>query len=162
MAQRIDSHRHLRAATAFGPVLARTGAAFGRRLEGAAIEDGRRRFGFAPLREPQHRAQSLDNGVKHAGLAPALALLVHRRPGWQVMRHQAPRHPRSDYPGQTMKHLAPAVRPLGRLFGHQGQVWGYQSPFLITDITRICFARHSAGLTERWRVCHTANVASSP
>jgi hypothetical protein len=40
------------------------------------------------------------------------------------------------------------VLPLGDFFGHQGQIRGYQSLFLITDITGIGFARHCTASRE--------------
>ena len=106
---------HLRAAPAFGPVIPRPRAAFGCRLEGATIKDRCRGFCLAALGPPQHRAQILHDGVKHAGLEPALALLVHRRPRRQVMGHHPPRRACPDNPAQAIKDLAQAVLPLGGL-----------------------------------------------
>jgi hypothetical protein len=149
MAQRIHRRMDFRAQTAFGSIIARPRAPFGCRLEGTTSEHRRRGCGGASLRYPQHRTQVLHNGVKDPGLEPALALLIHRMPGRQVMRHHVPCHPCSDHPAQAIKDLAYAVFPLGGVFGHQSQIRGDQSPFLIADITGICFACHITGLTGR-------------
>jgi hypothetical protein len=104
---------HLRAPAAFGPIVARSCATFRRRLERAAIENGGRRQGVASLGHSQHLTKVMHNGFEHLGLEPALALLVHRMSGRQIVRHQAPRGPRSDDPAQAIEDLPQAMLALG-------------------------------------------------
>ena len=53
-AQGIHGQVHLRVPAAFGPIVARSGATFRRRLERAAIDNGGRRQGVASWGHPQH------------------------------------------------------------------------------------------------------------
>ena len=108
-----------------------------------------------PCGHPQARLADLDKGLKHAGLEPALALVVHRRLGGQVVRHQPPRGPRADDPAQAIEDLAQAVLPLGRVFRHERQVGGHQGPLVITDITGVGFARQTASVASAGHKCIT-------
>jgi hypothetical protein len=135
---------------------------FGGRWQGAAIADRRRGFGRASLCQPQHSAQILPKGVKqHAGCEPALALLVHRRPRRQIMRHPPPRRLCADDPAQAIEDLAQAVLPRRRLFGHKGQIREDQGPFIITDITGVRFACHTLSLASSRRKCITRSNATT-
>jgi hypothetical protein len=82
------SHRrmHLRAITAFGAVIACPSGTFECRVPGAAVENGRRGLLCMALGHAPQRAQVMHNSCKHTRLEPALALVVHRLPGEQVMR----------------------------------------------------------------------------
>ena len=51
---------------------------------------------------------------------PTVALLVHRMPGGQVIRHHPPCCPRSDDPAQAVKDLAQTMVLLEGLFGDEG------------------------------------------
>ena len=86
---------------------------------------------------------------------PALALLVHRMPGRQVMEHHPPRRARPDNPAQAVEDLVQAVLPLGSTFGHEGQRGGHQGPLVVTDITGVGFAFHTASLASSRRKCIT-------
>src|SRR5262245_14461053 len=97
----------------------------------------------------------MDNGFKDAGLQPALALLVHRVPGRQVMGHQTPRRARSDQPTQAVEDLPQAMLALGSIFGYEGQIGGYQSPFFIANITGVGFAFHTASVASEGHECIT-------
>lgn len=155
IAQSIHRHMDFGAMTAPNAVIPHSGAAFGCRWEGAAIEDRRREFRLVPLCEPQYHAQVMDDCCKHAGLQPALAWLVHRIPRRQVMRHQAPCSARPYDPAQPIEHLAQAVRTLRGICWHAGHLGGHKSPLIITDITGVCFAFHATSLASSERKCIT-------
>jgi hypothetical protein len=61
----------------------------------------------------RNTAQIVDDGVKHARFEPTVALLAHRIPGGQVMRHHPPRGPRADDPAQVIEDLPQAMRARG-------------------------------------------------
>jgi hypothetical protein len=88
-------------------------AAFGRRLNGSAIENG--------------------------GFEPPPALLIHGEPGRQLVGHQAPRRSRSYHPAQAIEDLTQAVLALRSLFGHEGQIGSHKGPFVITIDSQIKF-----------------------
>lgn len=102
-------------------------------LHRATVADGRRgRYGAPGCQAPEG-AQIVDHGVEDAGLAPALALLVHRVPRRQIMRHQTPGHSGADEPPQAIEHLAQALVTLRDVFGHAGHRGGHTGSFVITD-----------------------------
>src|SRR5205823_11007438 len=108
-----------------------------RRLHGTAIKNGRRGLRSAPLRQLQDRTQIMDDGLQHPGLEPAVALLVHRRPGRQVMEHHPPRRTRAGNLAPTIEDLVPAMLAWRRIVRHEGQIRGHQGPCVMTDITGV-------------------------
>ena len=90
IAQGIDGHVHLAVFTAFMAIPPSPVATLGGRLDGAAIQhhSGGMR-GFA-LGHAQQRPQIVYQHLEAAGLEPALALLVDRRPRQQVVGDIAP------------------------------------------------------------------------
>lgn len=102
MPQGVNGHMHFRAPAAFGLVIARPGATFGRRLQGVAIEDGGRGLRVPSLRQPQHLAQIIHHpalsqrwlcwytvcqGGRSGGIRrhAAPASTIHHRP-WNTSR----------------------------------------------------------------------------
>jgi hypothetical protein len=88
-------------------------------------------------------------------------LLVHGIPGWQILRQQTPCRARPDHPAQAIEDLPQAMLALGSLFGYEGQIGGDQGPFLITDITGVSFAFHTARLASSGRKCITPSNCNS-
>jgi len=74
----------------------------------------------------------MKNALEGAGPQLALNLLVDGVLRRQIVRHHAPL-----YAGRTIQrainHFAQWTVMLGRP-GHQGQIWGYEGPFVVTDI----------------------------
>jgi hypothetical protein len=122
--------------------LDKRGAAHGCATE---LNEGARR---APVGQPQPLAEVMHDGFEHARLEPAVALLVHRMPGGQVVRHYPPCRVRADDPMQAVKHLTQALVPLWGLFGHEGPIRGHQGPFVVTHISGIGFAFHTASVAS--------------
>jgi site-specific DNA recombinase len=92
--QRIHGDMHLRAVPLLGPVVARAAAALGRRLRGAAIEDGRRGLGPALAHHPQDHPQVVGDLLEHARSHPPPGLLVHGRGRREVVGREVPLAPR--------------------------------------------------------------------
>ena len=103
----LHRHMHLRAPTAFAPVIARPRATFGRRLRGR-LSSRPRAPPCAPA-PPARPRTLLHDSIKHPGFEPALALLVHRMPGEQVMGHHPGRGARPDDPAQAIEDLQQAM-----------------------------------------------------
>jgi hypothetical protein len=123
-------------------------AACGCRWHGATVNNRPRGCRGASLRPPQHGTQIMDNRCTPTGLEPALTVLIHRMPRWQIMRHQTPSRPRTDDPAQAIADLPQAMLTLGSGCGHASQVRGYQGPCLVGDITRVRFAFHPASVAS--------------
>lgn len=75
------------------PIVARSVAAFGPRLEGARINDNRRGVGGALLAQAQQGVEIVDQRLEDVSGDPALGLLVDRGPGREVVGHVAPLGP---------------------------------------------------------------------
>jgi hypothetical protein len=71
------------------------------------------------------------------------------------MGHHPPRGPHTDNPAQAIKDLPQAMLALGGVFGDEGQVRGHQGPFIITDITGVWFAFHTASVALAGHKCIT-------
>ena len=148
MPQGIHRQVYFRAASAFGRVETRARTALRRRLQRAAIENRRRGLRVATFGHAQQFTQVDRHGFKHTGLEPSLALLIHRVPGWQIMRHHAPRRPCTDNPAQAIKHFPQAILTLRGLFGHEGQIGGHKGPFVSTDVAGVRFSFHTSSLAS--------------
>jgi hypothetical protein len=59
-------------------------------LQGAAIQNHRRRLALAAGKLTQQYAQILDQNLKTLSVHPAPHLLINHRPGRQIVRHHAP------------------------------------------------------------------------
>jgi hypothetical protein len=102
MPQGIHGHMHLRAAAAFGPVIARvslSGVDCRVRLSQMAAEGSLGASGD----QPHNRAEVMDDHGKHASLEPALALLVYGILWRQIMGQQTPRGARLDNLAQAIQ-----------------------------------------------------------
>src|SRR5262245_13314259 len=93
--------------------------------------------------------------LKYPSLQPAVALLVHRIPRWQVIWHQPPCGARSDKPAQTMKDLSEAMVTLRGVLRHEDQIGGDKGPFIVTHISRIGLAFHVAKIASLRSKCIT-------
>ena len=89
----VHGHVHLGAALALGAVITGAGAAFRRRSQSAAVDDGRRRLLRPAGRQAQQGAQILRQRLEASRCQPALRLLIDCRPGRDVIRHGAPGMP---------------------------------------------------------------------
>ena len=76
---------------------------------------------------------------------PALRLLVDRRPGRQVVRHEPPRGPGFDDVAQAVEHLAQVVVALAGVLAHQGQIGRDERPLFIADVGRVGWCDAHAG-----------------
>jgi hypothetical protein len=124
-------------------------------MQGATIANGYRGFLGAPGGQQPDRVERMAERGKHASLQPALALLLHRIPQWQILGHQTPGGDRPHYPAQALKDLADAVLTLGGVFRHAGHREGDQGLLVIIDITGVCFACHTASLAAARPKCIT-------
>ena len=95
-------------------------------------------------RTQQHQAQIFGQGFKATRAQPALRLLLHRRPRWQIVGHHPPRTTRAHKPAQTIVEFPQGMFSLRRIFFHQRQIRRAERPFLVAHVTRItCFScRH--------------------
>jgi hypothetical protein len=134
MTKGVDRHVQLRAALAFGTVVACPWAAFRRRAQGAAVEDSRGRLRGPPGQLAQHRTQVLGQHLEAAGGQPALRLLVDRRPWRQVIGHPPPWRTGLDDVAQAVEDLAQGVLTLASLLAYQRQVGRNQRPLFIADV----------------------------
>jgi transposase len=80
LAERVDGEVQLRALLALGAVVACAVAAFGRRTQGAAVEDRRRRVGRAAGGQAQKRPEIVDHHLEYACKEPPPRLLVDSLP----------------------------------------------------------------------------------
>ena len=88
----------------------------------------------------------MNHGFKAACLPPSLGLLMHRRPGRQVVGQQAPRATGLDHVTHRVEQLTQRIEALGGVFAQQRQVRGDERPLLITHVGRMRFAAHAASL----------------
>ena len=120
MAQRIDRHMHFAAFAPFVAVVACRRPALAATLQGPAIDDDRAGLALAALGTADDRAQVAHHRRKAPCIVPAPKLLVHHRPGRQIIGQHAPRGTGPRQPAQRIEHFAQAVAPLGRLLVNQG------------------------------------------
>ena len=134
MAQGVDGEVGLRTLLAVGPIVPGPLAAFERRVQGPAVQDGRTRLGRRPGGQPQQRTKFVGQLLEAPGRQPALRRLVDGFPGWKVVGHSAPRRARPHHVAQPVEHLAQAVRALPRILAQQRQARRNQRPFLIRNV----------------------------
>ncbi len=134
VAQDVDDEVDLRNLLALGPIVPGLLAAFGRRAQGPAVQDGRTRLGRRPGGQPQQRTKFVGQLLEAPGRQPALRRLVDGFPGWKVVGHSAPRRARPHHVAQPVEHLAQAVRALPRILAQQRQARRNQRPFLIRNV----------------------------
>ena len=100
VAERIYRHMQLGTAFALGAVISGAWAAFGRRPQRAAIDNGGRRL---------------------FGCQPALRLLIDRTPRRQIIGHRALGDCVVDHVAQTIEQFAQRMLPLIRVLARQRQ-----------------------------------------
>ncbi|AMJ65309.1 hypothetical protein AXW84_07615 [Hymenobacter sp. PAMC 26628] len=84
----------------------------------------------------------------YAGIPPALPLLIHGGPGWQVMRQITPGATRVGQVAQGIEPGPQRVLPLGCVFAHQAQVGAHKCPFVVRNIAGVTPSRrHLPNLT---------------
>lgn len=106
VAERVDCHVDLRALLAFAAVIAGSLAALERGSQRPAVDDRGARLRLATRRQPQHRAQVVDQRLEVSRRQPALRLLVYCRPRQQVVGHPPPWRARLHDTTQAVDHLA--------------------------------------------------------
>jgi len=137
VAERVDGGVDRATLTALGPIPTRPGAAFGRALEGAAIQNHRRGLGGSAVAEPDQFAQVGDDRAEDVRHEPAPGLLVDRLPGRQIVRHVPPLEPSPGTEAQPVEEFAQRVLALRGVLAHERQVRGEEGPFVIGDVGRI-------------------------
>ena len=79
----------------------------------------RPRHGFAAGRLAQHRAQVIHQCLEATRHQPALRLLIHCRPGRQIIGHPPPRRACLHDAAQVVEHFAQIMLTLARVLGLQ-------------------------------------------
>lgn len=118
-------------------MVARSRAGLRRGLQGAAVQNHRRRLCLASREFAQEHAQILDHGFETSGANPALRLLIDHRPGRQIAGHVAPLAAGAHDEAQAVEHRAKTVLPLLAVLPAQRQVWNHKGPLLVRHITGI-------------------------
>jgi hypothetical protein len=106
-------------------------------LHRAAVEDGRRRLRPLAGDEAEDGAEVVDDGLEAAGLQPAAALLVVRRPGGEVLGQVAPRRAGADDPAQAVEDIAEVILALGGILGQQAEVGDDELPLGVGNIAGV-------------------------
>src|SRR5262245_38415878 len=112
-------------------------AALGRRLDGAAVEDGSRRLGVAALGESEDGMEVVDDGLEAAGGEPAAGLLVDHLPGGEVGGQVAPGGAAADEPSQGVEDVAEVVDALAGVLGEQAEARDDELPFGVRDVAGV-------------------------
>ena len=116
MAQRINGDMYLAAFAALGPVVAGMSATFRCGLQHAAVKNGDAGLSFASFDAAQQQTQVLDQGLETPCGQPSLCLLLHDRPGRQIMRHHPPGRSCTDDPAQSVEYFSQGRAPLFGIF----------------------------------------------
>jgi len=103
----------LAARAPLGPIVAGPCPTLRAGLQRPAVEHRRPRLRCPLLKLPQQAAQVMDNRLKDTRPQPALALLIDRGPGRQIMRQHPPLGPRAHQPAQAVADLALRDMPVG-------------------------------------------------
>lgn len=82
----------------------------------------------------------MHHGLKHAGLEPALSLLINDRPRRKVVWHPAPGRPALDDEAQAIEDLAQIMPTLRGLYRQKRKIGSNEGPLLVAHIRGICFA----------------------
>jgi hypothetical protein len=131
---------HLAALAPFGSVPTGPLAAFGRALQGAAVEDHRAGLWGTPLAEADQHPQVGDDRLEDPGLDPPPGLLVDGGPGRQIGGHEAPLEAGAGDVAQAVEEFAQGMGALRGILTHQGEVGSQEGPFLIADVGGIAGA----------------------
>lgn len=123
-------------------VVSGTWPAFATALQRSAIHDDSAGLALSALTDADDGAYVAHHRLKAVRLISAPELLVHHRPGRQVIGQHAPGSARTGKPAKGIEHLAQALTPLGCLLVNQGQVRCHEVPFLVAHITGVGFSRH--------------------
>lgn len=140
MAQGVHGQVDFRALFALVSVVAGPAPALRRAAQRPAVKDGRRRLGFPPFQQAQDHPQIVRHGFQHAGLQPALGLLIDRFPGRKVAGQVAPRRPRVDQIAQRIEDFAQFGMSLRRIFTRQRQTGSRKGSLFLGNIARIRLA----------------------
>ena len=136
---------------ALGPVVAGPGAAGGGRLQRPAVQNGGRGMGRPPIGQTQQHAQIVHDGLETASLEPALHLLMHARPGRQVVGQHPPWTSGAHDIAKRVEHFAQIMPALAGIKRKEDQARRDEGPFFIADIGRVGFAVcHSPRILRRW------------
>jgi hypothetical protein len=126
VAQRVDGGMQFGPFLPFMAVVASAAAAFGRALQGFAVQDRRARLPSAARVQTQECAQVVDDGFEDPGIEPAARLLLRPRPSGEVVRQPLQHAPLRAGPHQSsarpLEDFPQIVTPLRRVFAHQGQI----------------------------------------
>src|SRR5512141_139030 len=87
----------------FMPIVASSLATFRSGLDCATIKNCCRRLFLLAFGQADQSSQILDHIFKYASRNPTLGLLVHGKPGWQIIGHHPPLGSRSHNPSQTVE-----------------------------------------------------------
>ena len=118
MSQGVNRQMDFVAFAAFRPIVAGSGATLDRQLQRPTIEDRSRRLFLSAFGDSQHFAQVVDERFKDFCFDPPLRLLINDMPGWQIVRHKAPRGTTTNYPAQAVEDLSQWKISLRSIFGH--------------------------------------------
>ena len=107
------------------------------RLNGASIENHRRRAAVFIGHQSQDFAQVMRHCLKAASLDPSLSLLLDRVPRSQIIGNHTPRTTRSHHVAQSVKDRTHRVIALWRILLHQGEIGSTERPLFIGNVAGI-------------------------
>jgi hypothetical protein len=136
VAEGIHRDMNLRSFFALGSVVTGAGSALGCGLKRTTVDADGRRLTLATRKFAQQNASILHQWLKAVGPPSALHLLIHRRPGWVIMSHEAPlvacpRHGTNAVEDRPQVKLA-----MRTILPAQSQIRQHKRPFLIRYIAR--------------------------
>lgn len=93
------------------------------------------------------------DGFEDPRLKPAPRLLVHGRPGREIVRQESPLTTRSHHVSHRIEQLPQRIVLLRRVLAHQGEVRHHKLPFRIRDVAgiRLPCRAHAATSSENRR-----------
>ena len=90
IAQRVIGQMNFRSLFTPDHVVAGPGAAGWSRSKRPTVQSGSRKMQRPSTDQTQQHAEVVHDCIKTGGLEPALRLLMHAQPGWQVVRQHPP------------------------------------------------------------------------
>src|SRR5262249_43820334 len=137
------------------PIVPGASAALDGRLQGAAVEDGGRRFGVLAGGEAEDGAEGVDDGLEATGGQPAAALLGDHLPGGAVLGQVAPGVAGAGDTAQAVEDIAEVVDALAGVLGQEAQIGDGEFPLGVRDIAGIGFViDHTLSYAGDWTKVH--------